>query len=70
MSIKSGSNLLTRAEAAKYLGLNPRTLDVWACTKRYNLKFIKVGRLAKYRIEDLEQFLNERTVSNELLGNS
>lgn len=57
------SPLLTRKQAAEYLGLEPRTLDVWACTKRYNLRFIKVGRLAKYRKEDLDDFLARRTVN-------
>ncbi len=59
----SSSPLLTRKQAAEYLGLEPRTLDVWACTKRYNLRFIKVGRLAKYRKEDLDDFLAQRTVN-------
>ena len=59
------SPLLTRKQAAEYLGVESRTLDVWACTKRYNLKFIKVGRLAKYRIQDLDDFLAKRTVCAE-----
>jgi excisionase family DNA binding protein len=58
-------NLLNRAEAAEYLGVKPRTLDVWASTRRYNLKFIKVGRLAKYRKEDLDEFLTRRTITND-----
>ncbi len=55
-------NLLTRKEAAAYLGVKPRTLDVWACNGRYNLTYIKVGRLAKYRKEHLDDFLTRRTV--------
>lgn len=58
-------NLLCREQAAEYLGVKPRTLDVWASTHRYNLKFIKVGRLAKYRIEDLDDFLDRRTVNTQ-----
>jgi excisionase family DNA binding protein len=57
------SPLLTRKQAAEYLGVEPETLDNWACTKRYDLKFYKVGRLAKYRIEDLDAFLARRTVN-------
>lgn len=57
------SPLLTRKQAAEYLGVETETLDNWACTKRYNLKFYKVGRLAKYRIEDLDAFLIRRTVN-------
>jgi excisionase family DNA binding protein len=63
MAISNSPNLLGREQAAAYLGVKPRTLDVWASTHRYNLKFIKVGRLAKYRIEDLDDFLDRRTVN-------
>lgn len=61
----SKSPLLCREQAAEYLGVKPRTLDVWASTHRYNLTFIKVGRLAKYRIEDLDAFLDRRTVNTQ-----
>lgn len=54
--------LLTREEAAEYLGCKPQTLAVWATTKRYGLRYIKVGRCVRYRIADLEAFLNARTV--------
>lgn len=61
------SPLLTRKQAAEYLGVKPETLHNWACTKRYNLKFYKVGRLAKYKIEDLDLFLSERAVNTKAL---
>ncbi len=57
------SDLLTRREAAAYLGVTPETLAVWASTRRYPLRFVKVGRLAKYRKADLDAFINSRTVS-------
>jgi excisionase family DNA binding protein len=56
------SDLLTRKEAAAYLRVSVRTLAVWACVKRYNLPYVKVGRSAKYRIADLEEFVRQRTV--------
>jgi hypothetical protein len=56
--------LLSRKEAARYLGMSPHTLAVWACTKRYPLPFIRVGRLAKYRLADLQAFLVSRTVAS------
>lgn len=56
------SDLLNRKQAAEYLGITPATLAVWACTKRYKLPFVKIGRLVKYRISDLEMFINERIV--------
>ncbi len=56
------SDLLTRDQAAEYLGVTSRTLAVWACTKRYNLPYVKMGRLVKYRRVDLEAFIARRTV--------
>ncbi|WP_010302578.1 helix-turn-helix domain-containing protein [Candidatus Odyssella thessalonicensis] len=54
------SELLTRKEAAKYLGTTESTLAVWACTKRYQLPMVKIGRLVKYRLSDLENFIESR----------
>jgi excisionase family DNA binding protein len=50
------------AEAAKYLSVSEHTLAIWRCTKRYPLKYIKVGRLVRYRVTDLDAFLTQRTV--------
>ncbi|MFT3909720.1 MAG: helix-turn-helix domain-containing protein [Ferruginibacter sp.] len=56
-----GEQLLDRASAAKYLGgLKPGTLAVWDCTKRYDLKPIKIGKLVRYKRSVLDQFLKER----------
>ena len=55
---QENEKLLSRAEAAEILGVTKGTLDIWACTKRYNLPFIKIGRLAKYRLNDLNEFIN------------
>lgn len=49
-------------QAADALGVKPNTLAVWRSTGRYNLPFLKVGRLVKYRISDLAEFLASRTV--------
>lgn len=62
-SPESKTELLTRREAASFLGVSEQTLAVWHCTKRYNLPVVKVGRLAKYRRGDLERFVNGETIS-------
>lgn len=54
--------LLTREEAAKVLGVRPQTLAVWHCTGRQRLPVIKVGGRCRYRLDDLERWLAERTV--------
>ena len=56
-------DFLSRREAAEYLGITERTSAVWACVKRYNLPYVKIGRLVKYRRSDLENFINRHTIS-------
>ena len=58
---KRKTELLSRTEAADYLGLAPHTLAVWQSTNRYGLPCVKIGRLAKYRKEDLDDFIQRRT---------
>lgn len=50
--------LLNRREAAEYLKVSPGTLAVWDCTKRYDLKPMKVGRSVRYTRENLDNFMN------------
>lgn len=57
--------LLNRKEAAKFLGCKENTLAVWATNKRYKLPFYKVGRLVKYKISDLEKFINLNKQNDE-----
>jgi hypothetical protein len=52
--------LLDRKSAAKYLSVSPGTLAVWDCTKRYDLKPLKVGRAVRYRRAYLDQFLERQ----------
>ncbi|MEZ0540418.1 helix-turn-helix domain-containing protein [Fibrella arboris] len=54
--------LLDRKTAARYLRVSPGTLAVWACTKRYDLKFIKIGRAVRYRKADLDHFIEQRLI--------
>lgn len=61
--ISNGERLLSRAEAAEYLGLSAHTLAIWASTKRVRLPFVKIGSLAKYRRSDIEEFIKSRTIA-------
>lgn len=58
----SDAGLLDRRQAAAYLGVTPHTLAIWACTQRYPLPYVRVGRLAKYRKEDLDAFIDKNTI--------
>ena len=58
----AGSGLMSRREAAKYIGVAEQTLAVWKCNKRVDIPVIQVGRLIKYRRADLDRFLNANTM--------
>jgi predicted DNA-binding transcriptional regulator AlpA len=53
--------LRNEVESAQFLGVKPTTLQIWRCTKRYPLPYIKVGRLVRYRQSALDAFLTART---------
>ncbi|MDP7142707.1 MAG: helix-turn-helix domain-containing protein [Alphaproteobacteria bacterium] len=46
--------LLTTQQVSKILGVSVGTLAVWRTTKRYNLPYVKSGRLVRYREEDVQ----------------
>lgn len=52
--------LLTPDDVAELLGVTIHTLAVWRCEKRYNLPYVKVGRLVRYRRSDLITFVESR----------
>ena len=52
--------LLTEAQAAEFLDLQPGTLQTWRSTGRYSLPFVKVGRLIRYRSSALEAWIKAR----------
>lgn len=60
--LTQSQELLSSHQAAIYIGVSPGTLEVWRCTKRYKIPFIKVGRLVRYRKSELDNFLKRRTV--------
>ena len=62
---QSTDPLLTPPEAAAYIGVTENTLSVWRCVGRYNIQFVKVGRLVKYRKSALDAFLERRTFGGE-----
>jgi len=55
---------MNRREAAKYLGVSPETLSVWAATGRYHLPYFKAGKKAVYRQSDLDDFIESRMKGN------
>lgn len=54
---------LTDLETAQLLGVRPQTLAVWRMNGRHNLPFVKVGRCVRYRLADINEWLQSRTMS-------
>lgn len=61
LKYQSTDPLLIPSEAATYIGVTENTLSVWRCVGRYDIQFVKVGRLVKYRKSALDAFLDRRT---------
>ncbi len=57
--------LLNRVQAAEYLNVQPQTLGVWASTKRYRLKYIKIGSRVFYTKAHLDEFIEMNTFTGE-----
>ena len=57
--------LISTEEAAEILGLEPATLVNWRCTRRYPLPFVRIGRSIRYRLSDLELFIEKNVFGQE-----
>jgi len=58
------TDLLDTDEAARLIGVQPQTLNLWRCTGRYALPFVRVGSRIRYRRKDLESWLASRTATS------
>lgn len=57
------TKLLTRAQAAEKLGLQPQTLALWAANRRYDLPMVKLGKgVVRYLEEDVDAFARRHRV--------
>ena len=55
--------LLDPKAAAEILGVTPETLAVWRSTRRYALRYTRIGRKIFYRPQDLEAFIEIRSAT-------
>jgi excisionase family DNA binding protein len=58
-------DLLTTSEVSELLGVKPQTLQIWRTNKRYNLPYVKIGGLVRYKLDDIKNFIEQRTVRVE-----
>lgn len=57
--------LKTPEEAAKVLKVSVRTLAKWRCTDEVKIPYIKVGRSVRYKLSDLDKYIEQNTVHGE-----
>lgn len=61
--------LLTTTEAASYLNLKPATLEQWRWNGR-GPQFCKIGRACRYRIVDLNNYVDENVFTSTTIAQS
>jgi predicted DNA-binding transcriptional regulator AlpA len=59
--MKLADPLLKTAIVAAMLVLSPETLTEWRTRRNHPLKFIKLGHSVRYRLSDVEAFINSRS---------
>jgi predicted site-specific integrase-resolvase len=59
---RASSPLVDERKAAEILGIAAGTLTVWRSTGRYKLPYTKIGRAVRYRVDDLEAFIQSRMI--------
>ena len=52
--------MLTQKEAAQIIGVSVHTLEMWRWQKTYPLPYLKIGTLVRYRMRDIDAFLETR----------
>ena len=62
--------LMSCDSTATMLGVKPDTLADWRCRYPNKLPHIKVGRLVKYRLSDVEAFIQANVVGADITSRS
>ena len=58
--VNSGDRLLNMDEACSLLGIRKATL--YDMTMRKQITFVKIGKLNRFRMSDIKDFINKRIV--------
>ena len=53
-------NFMTTKEAAALMGLKVNTLEIWRL-RGSGPRFVKFGRAVRYRLDDLEKYIEAQT---------
>jgi len=61
-------NLVNTEQAAKYLAISKRTLSNWRSIGFPLIPYLKIGRCIRYRLSDLDEYLNQNRISHTSMG--
>jgi predicted DNA-binding transcriptional regulator AlpA len=61
LTLDTPDRLMPDDETGQMLGVTVGTLATWRSTNRYDLPFVRVGRLIRYRLSDVRQWIDSRT---------
>lgn len=64
-TVEQENPLLTRKEAAEYLGVKVETLSNWALNGRHQLPYVKLGHRIRYYKSDLDDLYKRSLKSGE-----
>ena len=56
------TKLLTPEETANFLNISVKLLNEWRYNQKVNLPYLKIGRLVRYRLVDLEEWLAQNLI--------
>lgn len=62
-SITPAAGLINQDAAALFLGFSPKTLAKDRCTREIGIPYVKMGRSVRYRLADLQKFVDDRRVA-------
>lgn len=51
---------LTPKQASEFLQVPEDTLAIWRCNNRVRLPYFKLGRSVRYRLKDLQAFIDSQ----------
>ncbi|MGH8596261.1 MAG: helix-turn-helix domain-containing protein [Gammaproteobacteria bacterium] len=64
----AAQQLVDSQRAAEILGIKPQTLAVWRSNHRYGIPFHKVGSKVRYKVADLQRWLDSRRVTPSVVN--
>jgi predicted DNA-binding transcriptional regulator AlpA len=63
---KNPEKLLDQIEVAEILSVSPKTLEYWRWKKCGGPRYVKLGKLARYRVSDVDSYIEQLVGYNSM----